>query len=70
MQLTPADDERARTWHLEIAAALLSDPKHRDEGTERRFVGHGGLTINKGSGAWYSHSAGKGGYSTVSLVAF
>jgi len=69
MSLSPADFERARTWHLEIAATLLADPKHRDEGNERRFLGHGGFTVNKGSGAWFAHSAGRGGYSTTGLVA-
>jgi hypothetical protein len=69
MLLTPAEDERARTWNPEIAAKL-ADSKPRNEGNELRFSGLGGFSVNSLTGAWFSHSAGKGGYSTVSLVAF
>jgi len=68
--LSAADAERLRTWALEIVDTLLPETRHRDEGDARKYLGIGGLSINKRSGAWFSHSAGKGGYSTVGLMAF
>ena len=48
----------------------LPGRRHRDEGDERKFRGTGGLTINRKSGAWYSHSAGTGGHSIIALIEF
>jgi putative DNA primase/helicase len=68
--LTAAQFERLRTWALEVADALLPGTRHHDEANERKFLGTGGLTINRRSGAWYSHSADMGGYSIVALIGF
>jgi hypothetical protein len=68
--LSAADFERARSWAIDIAETLLPKARYRDEGSKRRYLGQGGLTVNRRSGAWYSHSAGRGGYSAVALVAF
>ena len=67
--LSAADYERARSWALDIAETLL-DVQYRDEGDDRRFLTQGGLVVNRKSGAWYSHSAGRGGYSALALVMF
>jgi putative DNA primase/helicase len=69
-ELSAADFERARTWMLDVAEALLPDTRHRDEGGDRRFLERGGLAVNRRSGAWFSHSAGRGGYSAPALVMF
>src|SRR6516164_7488992 len=68
MTLSAAEFERARSWNLDIVAALLPDTRHRDEGSERRFPGLGGFTVNRRSGAWYSHSTRCGGHSPIALV--
>jgi hypothetical protein len=66
--ISPAEFERLRSWALDIAPTLLPGVMTRDEGPERRFLGLGGLTINRRNGAWFSHSVGHGGYSTVALI--
>jgi hypothetical protein len=66
--LSPGDVARLQTWHLEIAATILHDVVHRDEGADRRYPDHGGLVIHRKSGAWYCHADGEGGYSTVRLI--
>src|SRR3954453_23732996 len=69
--MNTADEERLNTWATEIAADVLpADTKWRDEGTERRFLGHGGLCINLKSAAWYCHSSQKGGVGVLSLLHF
>jgi Toprim domain len=68
--LSAADFERARSWAITIVETLLPDARYRDEGDDRRFLGRGGLLINKRTGAWYSHSAHRGSYSPLALVAF
>jgi hypothetical protein len=68
--LSAAEYETARTWALDIAETLLADNHYRDEGDERRFTARGGLLINKRSGAWYSHSAQRGGYSPITFIVF
>jgi hypothetical protein len=67
--MTPADFERLRSWAVDIAATLLPGRKFRDEGDERRFIGEGGLSINRKNGAWFHHAAGTGSLSTAALVA-
>jgi hypothetical protein len=68
--LSAADFERARTWMLDIAETLLPGVRCRDEGGERRYLGQGGLIVNRRSGVWYSHAAKRGGHSAVALVKF
>src|SRR6516165_4900074 len=68
--MTSADEERLRSWAVEIASTLLPDLKSRDEGNERRFLGRGGFTVNRRTGAWYSHTASKGSYSPIRLIEF
>jgi len=70
LQMLPAEYERLRTFALDIAAALLPNGRWRDEGPERRFLGQGGLFVNRRSGAWYSNAAGKGGYCPIRLIEF
>jgi hypothetical protein len=70
MTLSAAEAERLRTWSISIASTLLPGVGTRDEGPERRYLGQGGLVINKRTGAWYSHAAGRGGYSALALIAF
>src|SRR5271165_1507430 len=65
--LSAAEEERLRSWAIEIVEMLIPGVKWRDEGSERRAVGQGGLSINK-TGAWYHHAAGKGGWSGISLI--
>jgi hypothetical protein len=66
--MTPADIERLRSWSIEIVDAIVPAAKWRVEGVERKLVGSGGLSINCRTGAWYSHSLGRGGWSPVSLI--
>jgi putative DNA primase/helicase len=67
--LSAADDVRLRTWSVEIAEALLpTDAQRHIRGGDWRFSHTGGLSIAKRSGAWFSHAAGVGGYSTVRLI--
>jgi putative DNA primase/helicase len=67
--LSAADDVRLRTWSVEIAEALLPpDAQRHDRGGDWRFSHTGGLSIAKRSGAWFSHAARVGGYSTVRLI--
>src|SRR6516164_1138237 len=68
--LGAADFERARTWILLVVEVLLPDAGYRDEGDERRYLAHGGLLVSKKSGAWFSFSAQRGGYSAIALVMF
>jgi hypothetical protein len=65
-----SDFERLRSWMLDIAAALLPNVGTRDEGAERRFLGQGGFTVNRRTGAWFSHSANRGGYSALAPIEF
>jgi hypothetical protein len=67
--LTPADYERLGTWTTAIAAALLPGVAWRDEGDERRFVGQGGLLVNRRTGHWYSVSTRHGG-GCLTLIEF
>jgi hypothetical protein len=66
--MNAADCERLRSWAIKIAGALLPDAKQRVEGSEVRFIGHSGLTINGNTGAWYCHGLGRGGWSTLPLI--
>ena len=67
--LSAADFERLRTWSLDIAATLLPPgTRWSDQGDERVFDGTGGLSINRRSGLWYSHSQGRGGASPIGLI--
>jgi hypothetical protein len=59
--ISPAEFERLRTWAADIAATLLPGVKFRDEHKDRRFIGQGGFSVNRGDGAWYSHAHKKGG---------
>src|SRR3954469_15809716 len=67
--MLPADCERAGTWIIEIAEALLENVEWVQEGDELRASGHGGLTINTRKGCWHQHSTGAGGWTATSLVA-
>ena len=68
--LAPKEFERLRTWALDIASTLLPGVGTRDEGPERRWLGQGGFTINRRTGGWYSHAAGRGGYSALAVIEF
>src|SRR5215471_5603553 len=68
--LSAADFERLRSWMITIAETLLPGIRTRDEGIERRFLGQGGFTVNRRTGAWYSHSAGRGGFSAPAMIEF
>jgi putative DNA primase/helicase len=68
--VSPAEFERLRSWTLEIAAELLPSVKWRDEDDERRFLGQGGFSVNRPTGAWFSQAASKGGRSPISLIMF
>jgi hypothetical protein len=65
--VTPGEFERLRSFTLEIAETITG-AKGRDEGAEVRFPQ--GLSIRKSDGAWYSFTAGKGGFDAVGLIAF
>ena len=67
--LTTSEVARLRTFAIEIAASLLRDAPRRDEGYDRRFGDAGGLVIDQRRGCWWSYSAGRGGWSTVDLIA-
>ena len=62
------DFERARTWFVEIAAALVPDPHWVIDGNEHKLLGTSGLSINTQKGAWHIHGTGRGGYSPIGLV--
>lgn len=66
-RLSAQDFERARTWNAEIAK-LLRNETPRLQGDWWRFGRKGALSINQHTGAWYDHSTGTGGLSTVKLV--
>ena len=66
--MTPADEERLRSWVFEIVETLIEGVAWRQEGAEKRAVGQAGLTINVKSGAWYSHGLGRGHWSTIPLI--
>jgi hypothetical protein len=66
--LTAEETARARSWQLELLATALPDTDYRDEGTERRYLAHGGLFVSLTNGAWYSTKEGRGGYSSVALI--
>ena len=67
--LSASDFERALTWMTDIAtAALPDDIRFRDEGDDRRYFTQGGLLINRRTGCWYSHAAGRGGYSALAFL--
>lgn len=66
--LTAQDDERLRTWLVEIAETILDGVQWQQEGDEFRAKGHGGLTINVAKRCWYLHSEGKGGISAIHLI--
>jgi putative DNA primase/helicase len=69
--LSTAEERRLDTWSPEIAEALYHDPAPwDDQGDERHFPGHGGLNINKRTGAWWAHGAGIGGWHVLGLIAF
>jgi hypothetical protein len=68
--LAPKEFERLRTWALDIASTLLPGVGTRDEGPERRWLGQGGFTINRRTGAWFSHAAGRGGIFALALIEF
>jgi hypothetical protein len=68
MMLGAADYERAKSWATAIVESLLPAARYRDEGSERRYLSHGGLLVSKKSGAWYSYSAGRGSYSAIALI--
>jgi hypothetical protein len=65
-----SDFELLRSWALEITAALLPNVKVRDEASERRWLGQGGFTVNRQTGAWYSHADHRGSYSAVELIKY
>jgi hypothetical protein len=48
--------------------AIVEGVEWRQEGDERRALGQGGLSVNTRTGAWYHHSAGKGGWSAIALI--
>jgi hypothetical protein len=66
--MNAADEERLNTWISEIVEAIVEGIQWRQEGDERRALGQGGLSVNTRAGAWYHHSAGKGGWSAISLI--
>ena len=67
--MTPTDSEPLNSWIVKIMETLIENTTWRSEGDELRDVGDGGLCINTRTGAWYSHSEGKGGYTALSLIA-
>ena len=68
--MNAADEERLNTWTCEIVDAIVEGVQWRQEGDERRVLGQGGLSVNTRTGAWYHHSAGKGGWSAIALPLF
>jgi hypothetical protein len=66
--MNAADEERLNTWICEIVDAIVEGVQWRQEGDERRALGQGGLSVNTRTCAWYHHSAGKGGWSAISLI--
>ena len=66
--MTPADEERLRSWIFEVTAALVENISWRQEGNERRAVGQGGLVISMRNGCWYSHTLGCGHWSVLPLI--
>jgi hypothetical protein len=68
--LSAEQAERLRSWALAIASTLMPGANTRDEGPERRWLGQGGFTINRKTGAWYSHSTGRGGFSALAMIEF
>src|SRR6516165_5331369 len=62
--MTPAESERLRSWAISIGEAIVG--KGRDEGAEVKFSG--GLLIRRSDGAWFSFTAGKGGFDVVELI--
>jgi len=67
--LSSAEAERLRTWAVDIALAFLPEGTElRDEGSDVRFSGSGGLSIHRATGMWFSFSANMGGYSAVRLI--
>ena len=59
---------RLRTLAIEIVETLIDHPQFCDEGPDRRFLGHGGLLVNRSNGAWHSYTLNKSGWSTVTLI--
>jgi hypothetical protein len=68
--MTPGEALRAQTWNLDIAATLIGAEAPRDEGHDRKWSGHGGFSVDRRNGAWYSFAAGRGGVASVGMVRF
>jgi hypothetical protein len=66
--MNAADEERARSWIVEIIDTLIEGVIWRREGGDLRALDQGGLSINTFHGCWYSHSAKQGSWSVIPLI--
>jgi hypothetical protein len=67
--LSASDIERLRSWAREICAALLpAGTRTQRDGSWLRFLDQGGLLVHE-DGSWTHRSSGKGGLSTLRLIA-